>query len=291
MHKLTLREIDQAAQRLAQRILESHKKEKLCAYGVPRGGVPAALAVARYLPGLVLTDDPEEADIIIDDVIDSGATRERFLEKPFYALFDKRQDPSLQWLVFPWEHSEGHGAEAEDIVLRLLQYIGEDTTRGGLQETPARVLRAWKYWTSGYAQKPGDVLKTFDDGAENVDEMILMKDISLYSHCEHHLAPFFGVAHVAYIPNGRIVGLSKIARLVDIFARRLQVQERLTNQIADALVQSLHPLGVGVVLECRHLCMESRGVQKQGATTVTSALRGVLKQDSKARAEFMRLIR
>jgi GTP cyclohydrolase I len=177
-----------------------------------------------------------------------------------------------------------------EIPIALLHYIGEDPKRGGLQETPGRFLRAWKEWTSGYGQDPADILKVFEDGAQNYDAMVIVKGLPVFSHCEHHLAPFFGVAHIGYIPNGRIVGLSKIARLVDIFARRLQVQERMTNQIADALQDNLNPVGVGVILRCRHMCMESRGIQRQGSETITSAMRGALHDEVSARAEFLNLI-
>ena len=134
-------------------------------------------------------------------------------------------------------------------------------------------------------------MKVFEDGADNYDEMVLVKDIQLYSHCEHHIAPIIGVAHIAYIPNGRIIGLSKIARLVEVFARRLQVQERLTTQIAEALMTELQPLGVAVVIEAEHLCMSSRGIEKQGSKTVTSKLLGCFKDEAETRAEFMRLIK
>lgn len=168
--------------------------------------------------------------------------------------------------------------------------IGEDVTRGGLIETPGRVVKAWEEWTGGYKQDPADVLKSFEDGAEGCDEMVLVKDIPVYSHCEHHLAPFFGVAHVAYLPEDRIVGLSKLPRLVDVYAKRLQVQERLTNQIADALDKGLKPKGVGVIVECRHLCMESRGIKRQGASTTTSAMRGAFRNQA-TRQEMLSLIR
>ena len=177
----------------------------------------------------------------------------------------------------------------EFLITKLLQVLGEDPQREGLQETPKRVMKAWRHWTSGYNQAAADVLKTFEDGAEGTDEMVIVKDIQLYSHCEHHMAPFFGKAHVAYIPNKRIVGLSKLARVVDIFAHRLQVQERLTNQVANAIWEVLEPVGVGVIIEATHFCMCSRGVNKQGSTTVTSALRGALKEKPAARAEFMSL--
>lgn len=178
----------------------------------------------------------------------------------------------------------------ENLIAQLLEHvIGEDSGREGLRDTPARVIKAWKHWTSGYnADIPG-ILKVFEDGAENYDQMVLVKDIPIYSTCEHHLAPIFGTATIAYIPNGRIVGLSKLNRVADAFARRLQVQERLTNQIAEALDEHLQPKGVGVIIKARHGCMESRGVCQQGHHTVTSALRGVLLTDSSARAEFMQL--
>lgn len=190
-----------------------------------------------------------------------------------------------------WHKDRMAYALAEAAVGELLRYVGEDTSRPGLRETPGRVTRALAEWCGGYTMKPEDVLKTFQDGATGVDEMVVVRDIPVYSLCEHHLAPFFGVAHVAYIPSGKIVGLSKIPRLLDVFARRLQVQERLTNQVADALVEHLQPVGAGVVLECRHLCMESRGIRRAGAFTVTSAMRGALKDNSETRSEFLSLAR
>jgi len=178
----------------------------------------------------------------------------------------------------------------EEVVKQLLQATGDDPSREGLQETPSRVAKAYNTWFSGYGQDPADVLKVFKDGAEGVDEMVVQTDIPVYSQCEHHMAPIFGVAHIAYIPSGHVVGLSKIKRLVDIFARRLQVQERLTNQIAEAMDTHLKPSGVGVILECRHMCMESRGINARGIVTTTSALRGAIKDESSARAEFMTLV-
>lgn len=168
--------------------------------------------------------------------------------------------------------------------------VGEDPARPGLSETPDRYVRALEFWTSGYQAHDVSVLKCFEDGAEGFDEMVFQRDIPFYSLCEHHMTPFFGVVHIAYIPQGKIVGLSKLARLVDIFARRLQVQERLCCQIADTLVKGLAAKGVGVVIQARHLCMESRGVQKSGTVTVTTALRGVFKLEPEARAEFMALV-
>ena len=181
-------------------------------------------------------------------------------------------------------------ATIELAVRDLLRYVGEDPDRPGLIETPERVRKAWKAWTAGYSESASTLLKTFEDGAELCgDEMVIVRDIEFYSHCEHHMAPFFGVAHVAYIPDGKVVGLSKLARVVDVFARRLQVQERLTNQVANAIADSLNPQGVGVVMRAKHFCMCSRGVNKQGSETMTSALRGALRDEPSARAEFLRL--
>lgn len=180
---------------------------------------------------------------------------------------------------------------AARLVLQAVGRHGDNPARAGLVETPVRFARSFMHYFSGYGKEPKDVLKTFIDGAGNVDQAVVQRDIPVWSLCEHHMAPFFGVVHIGYIPNGKIVGLSKLARLVDIFARRLQVQERLTNQIADALWEVLEPDGVGVVLKCRHSCMEMRGVEKAGTMTVTCALRGAMKSEPEARAEFLELTR
>ena len=172
-----------------------------------------------------------------------------------------------------------------------LFFLDPNWQREGLEETPDRVAKAWEFWTRGYREDPAAILKVFEDGADHYDEMVLVKDIPLYSKCEHHLADIFGTACVAYIPNGKIVGLSKLSRLVDCFARRLQVQERLTVQVADAIQEHLQPKGVGVLIRARHMCMESRGICQQGHHTVTTALRGVLKTQHEVRAEFLALAR
>ena len=178
--------------------------------------------------------------------------------------------------------------EFEGLVHRELELIGEDPEREGLVRTPARVARAMKFLTQGYTSSAEEVIGSAIFNEEH-DNMIMVRDIELYSMCEHHMLPFFGKAHVAYIPNGKIVGLSKIPRIVDVFARRLQVQERLTEEIAEGLCSVLQPSGVGVVIEAYHLCMMMRGVQKQNSKTITSALRGVFREDPKTRDEFLRL--
>jgi len=174
---------------------------------------------------------------------------------------------------------------------RFLVSIGEDPDRSGLAETPARVAAAWEHWSSGYKQNPADLMKAFEDGAEDYNELIVVRNIPVYSHCEHHLAPFFGKATVGYLPNGKIVGLSKLTRLVECFMKRLQVQERLTMQVANALMDMLEPRAVGVVIRCRHLCMESRGIRTAGEETVTSAMLGELQDNLAMRTEFLDLAR
>lgn len=178
----------------------------------------------------------------------------------------------------------------DSIFTDLFEAIGEDPQRGGLLETPKRAFKAWEEWTSGYDIDPASLLKTFEDGAEGYDEMVTVTGIPFYSHCEHHLAQIVGVATVAYIPSRRVVGLSKLARVVDAFAKRLQIQERMCSQIADVINETLEPVGVGVWLAARHMCMESRGVQKPGTVTHTTALRGAIKREPSARSEFMALV-
>jgi len=178
----------------------------------------------------------------------------------------------------------------EDIIRNLLRSIvGENPDRPGLVETPKRVVQAWEHWTGGYKVDTKALLKVFEDGADKYDEMVVRKGIPIYSICEHHLCPIVGVCTMAYIPNGRIVGLSKLDRLADAYARRLQVQERLTNQIADDLWNYLDPLGVGVHISARHFCIETRGVEHPKSDTITCALRGAMRNDPAARAEFLSL--
>ena len=177
----------------------------------------------------------------------------------------------------------------ENLTRELLAAIGEDPKRQGLKKTPRRVEASYQYLTSGYKKKASAILNgaIFD---EKYDDMVLVKNIDLFSLCEHHLLPFYGKCHVAYIPNGKIIGLSKIPRIVDMFARRLQVQERLTNQIAHCLKETLAPLGVAVVIEALHLCMAMRGVEKQNSICVTSAMLGAFRSDRATRSEFMNLV-
>ncbi|MBX2978040.1 MAG: GTP cyclohydrolase I FolE [Flavobacteriales bacterium] len=180
------------------------------------------------------------------------------------------------------ERISGHYGE-------ILSAIGEDPEREGLKRTPERVAKALQYLTHGYDLDPAAILRSAMF-TEDYSQMVVVKDIEVYSMCEHHMLPFFGKAHVAYIPNGRIVGLSKIPRVVDAYARRLQVQERLTNEIRDCIQETLQPLGVAVVMECSHLCMQMRGIQKQNSVTTTSAFTGIFLDDHRTREEFIKLI-
>ena len=183
-----------------------------------------------------------------------------------------------------------HSSDFQRLVYEMLGKLDPDPDREGLRDTPRRVEKAFQFYCSGYQQDASEAIGTALFEPES-DEMVVVKDIELYSLCEHHLAPFFGKAHVAYVPSGKLVGLSKIARVVDVFARRLQVQERLTQQIAHAINDVLEPKGVAVVIEAAHLCMMMRGVQKQNSSTVTSCLLGCFRSDQRTRAELMNLVK
>lgn len=249
-------------------------------YGVPRGG--------QYISAMLNpVDTIEEADVIIDDLIDSGNTEKSYLKynKPFIGLFNKQTEDDLKnkWLVFPWEVKDE--MPVEENFVRILEYLGQDPNREGLRDTPKRYIKFMKEFLT-----PKEFnFTTFD--AEGTDEMIIQTNIPFYSLCEHHIAPFFGVADVAYIPDGKIVGLSKLARTVDLYANGLQNQERITTQIAERLMTELNPKGVAVHMKAQHLCMCMRGVKKHDTWTSTSKLTGMFKTDDKARNEFLHFIK
>ena len=262
---------------IKERINKLDKTKKY--YGIPRGG--------QYLAAMLNpVDTPEEADILIDDLIDSGKTMEDFKkkypEKPFIALIDKRVEFKGEWIEYPWE--EKGEVDIEDHVRRILQYF-DDANREGLRDTPKRYIKFLKE----FLDTPEFNFTTFD--AEGTDEMIIQTNIPFYSLCEHHLAPFFGHAHIAYIPNGKIVGLSKLARTLDLYSHNFQNQERITTQVAERLMKELDAKGVAVVLTAQHMCMSMRGVQKHDTWTTTSKMVGYFKDDHKARGEFLDLIK
>ena len=190
----------------------------------------------------------------------------------------------------PATQAEKSQAALEKAYLTVLETIGEDPERDGLKRTPERMAKAIQFLTRGYKDDPAQLLRSalFE---VDYDEMVIVKDVEMFSLCEHHLLPFFGKVHVAYLPKGKVIGLSKIPRLIDIFARRLQVQERLTKQIAEAIEDAIHPIGVGVVIEARHLCMMMRGVEKQHSAAVTSSMLGAFRDEQQTREEFLSLIR
>jgi GTP cyclohydrolase I len=211
------------------------------------------------------------------------ASRQATLDQAADQTTDRAVAPSLELLTLA-------SASTEDLYRELLARIGEDPTRDGLLRTPERMEKSMQFLTRGYSMNPTEVLQKalFD---VDYDEMVIVKDIEFFSMCEHHLLPFFGKAHIAYVPNGKVIGLSKIPRLVDVFSRRLQVQERLTREIADAIESAIQPQGVAIILEAQHLCMMMRGVEKQHSSTVTSAMLGVFKTQLQTRNEFLSLVR
>ena len=263
-------------------------------YGVPRGGVPVAYCLKAINPKLFeIVEMPEGADIFIDDIIDSGSTEAEYLGKydaeGFYALLHPGNKTNNVWYVFPWEQGRSD-TSADDIVTRTLQRIGEDPGRDGLLDTPKRVVKSWDEIYAGYQMDPVEILSTRFDNEEKYNQMVLLKNIDFYSMCEHHMLPFFGKVHIGYLPKDKVVGISKLSRLVDCFSRRLQIQERMTQQIANAIQQELDPMGVAVICEAQHLCMVMRGVKKMNAYMTTSALKGVYEDDTSARQEFLMLV-
>lgn len=275
---------------LADQLANRHRYAELdSVYGVPRGGVPVAVMVANKLQ-LPLVDVPRAGSLVVDDLVDSGATLSRHPDHVRDALLRKPHSPDqlapdakevTGWVTFPWEHDSA----PTDAVVRLLQHIGEDPTRDGLLDTPRRVVKAWTEMTDGYGQDAREHLSvSFDVTA---DQMIVVPGIDFVSICEHHMLHFTGTATVGYIPDGRVLGLSKLARVVDVYARRLQVQERLTEQIANVINEAANPLGVGVRITARHSCMGLRGVRKPNAEMVTTALLGKFRNDPLVRAEFL----
>jgi len=307
---LTWTDVEQRASETFARIVESFAPVPLGRpvrlYGVPRGGIHALSAVdaacgiahgsfsVAEFP-IERVSKAEQADAYVDDIVDTGETRRQYFQaygaRPWFALVDKEMEGISAWVKFPWEMDSGEVGPEENI-RRILQYIGEDPKREGLLETPSRVVKSYAELFSGYRYKTeeeiGSLLKVFTDGA--CDEMILVKDIEFVSMCEHHMLPFSGVAHIAYLPKDQIVGLSKLARIVDVYARRLQVQERLTQQVTESLMKHLQPNGVACVIEAHHQCMSCRGVKKANAKMVTSSLTGAFREPA-ARAEFYSLIR
>jgi len=279
--------------------------------GVSRGGIYPAIRVQSLLSSITgkrfdfkvvdpfttkwMDEFKDEAILVIDDIWDSGATLQfiqdeatkRKLNLKAYALFVKTPEDKAKdvWYQFPWETDSDEAGGRKQATITLLRSIGEDPMREGLRDTPRRIDKMWNELTSGYRQDPEAILGTAFS-TESYDEMIMLRDIHFYSMCEHHMLPFYGVVHFAYIPDKRIVGVSKIARLVDCFSRRLQIQERMTMQIGREFEKIVSPLGVGVVVEGVHLCMMIRGVEKENVKMLTNYLGGSFREAA-VKSEFL----
>jgi len=268
-------------------------------FGIPVGGWFVAREIVRTLEALDSSPDVSRT-VIVDDIVDSGETIRPYVEKGFLtaALYVKegaaiKPDIFLRtvargkWIVFPWESPR----EIEDSVRRIIEYIGDDPNREGLKDTPTRVVKSWGKLFGGYRDNISAIVKLQAQFSETLhyDQMIVLKNIEFFSTCEHHMMPFFGKVHIGYLPKDKVVGISKLIRLVECYARRLQIQERLTQQIASAITETLRPMGVGVVIEAQHLCMMARGVEKQASVMTTSAMQGNFLED-KVKEEFLRLI-
>jgi len=283
--------------------------------GVDRGGVPPAIILYNELcysnvgdsieyrtVSPFVTDVMEEFSgrrvILVDDISDTGATID-FLKKDakkhnvdllhVFTLVKRKEGDRATWYVFPWETAKDTIGGREQAAVAILRSIGEDPLREGLSKTPYRVAKMYDELCMGYGQDPKEVLSTTFN-ANSYDEMIISKDIRFFSLCEHHILPFYGKVHFGYIPDKRIVGVSKIARLVDVFARRLQIQERMTMQIGQTFEKTIKPKGVGVIVEGVHLCEMMRGVRKENAPMITSYLGGTFR-DNETRSEFLRLVK
>ena len=295
--EVTWDDLHEKAIEMTQDIVEDFPKrtKPINVYPIPRGGVYAALVLrnVRSILNLVsfnIVDDILEADVYIDDIIDSGVTKKSYMDLkplPFYALYKADLD-NPTWIVFPWEKVQKEDGP-QDNIKRVLQYIGEDVEREGLQETPDRVVKSFDKLYGGYVIDPVSIFKTFEN--DKCDEMVILKNIEFYSTCEHHMLPFWGRAHLAYIPDKKVIGISKMARLLDIYARRLQIQERICQEVTNALDKHLGTIGSACVLEAQHFCMTARGVQKQNSIMVTSSLTGVFRTNSTVRSEFLTLIK
>lgn len=294
---LSWEEVSERAEKLAYWILQNGviKDKPIKLFGVPRGGIPAALLVTQSFERLgyntILVECFEQCHFVIDDIVDSGKTAEQYKNKFFFALVNKQteRDKDIGWVVFPWERMANEGEGPEENIRRLIEYIGDDPDREGLKDTPKRVIKSYEKLFGGYERLPEDIITTFED--HSCDEIVLLKSVEFYSTCEHHMLPFYGKAHIAYIPKNKLVGVSKLARILEVFSRRLQIQEQLCKQITTALTNVLEPLGVACILEAQHMCMTCRGVEKQNSVMTTSSLTGVFRTDARARAEFMSMIK
>ena len=256
-------------------------------YGIPRGGAICAGILHQH--GWMVVDSPDEANVLVDDIVDSGSTRKQYLRNfpgcVFLPLVDKpRQGLLGTWIEFPWETDRE--TDMTDHVRRLIQAIGDDPSREGLRDTPERVVRSWNELYSGYTIKdPKSILKWFDSDA---DEMVIMRGIDFWSTCEHHMIPFWGTIDIAYIPRGKVIGISKLTRIAEVVTRRLQIQENLTTQLGRILLEDNHVQDVAVSVTASHACMMARGVKQPNTMLTTNFLHGKFETDPSTRSEFLR---
>jgi len=254
-------------------------------YGVPKNG----MILTAFLKNAVATMNPADADLILDDVEYTGRTRQFYQEKytaPFISLYSKT--PKDPWLVFPWEAEHPASEEGvHDNIVRIIEHIGDNPMRKGLQETPKRIVESFKEIYAGYGADIESIFKEFED-EEKYEGLVIKRDIEFFSTCEHHMLPFSGVAHIGYIPDGPVLGASKIIRLLDAFARRLQMQERIGEQVTNAMMKYFRPKGCGCITIGKHMCMGCRGV-KRDSTMVYSSMKGIFLTEHKVRDEFITL--
>jgi len=263
----------------------------LSIYPIPRGGVFPALIMAGLDPNICIVDNPESAAIFVDDIVDSGDTRNMYQTqygpKPFISIVNKQTQGLHDWVRFPWDSIMEDGDEGDPTrnVTRMLQFIGEDVKREGLRDTPQRVTKAWQEMFCGYKDDVTNHLTTFTEGA--CDEMVVLKDIHFTSYCEHHILPFHGTASIAYLPDNKVIGVSKLVRVLEVFSKRLQIQERLCQQVTTALDDHLKPRGAACIIKASHMCMQCRGVRQQESHMITSSLTGLFKSNLAARHELL----
>lgn len=276
---------------LSTKIINTNKNYEFV-YGVPRGGTLVALYISQKL-GITLIDNLDNITqsikkiVVVDDLIDSGVTKSKYKNYDFFVLINKQKQQHKEWIEFFYEKTN---TDMKNTVIRQLEYVGENANREGLIKTPERVVRMWKELYRGYDIKQKPQLTVFNNGHDGVvyDEMIIDKGI-FYSNCEHHMIPFFGKYYFAYIPNKKIIGLSKVAKIVDFYCAKLQIQERLVKEILDELETALQPKGIALIMKARHLCKEMRGCKKIGEM-VTNDMRGVFRTNHEARNEFLSLV-
>lgn len=302
-----VKEFKRDCKKLADKINQRFPYKYKAIHGIPQGGTAVAIELSHLL-GLPIFEEAllngSRADqvLIVDDLVDSGATLSRYkghdsacIHIKEWTLKDKRPTfwiaVEKDWITYWWESTEEKSIR--DNIIRIMQFIGEDPTREGLIKTPERVIRSWEEIYGGYKVDPASVFTTFE--ADGYNELVLLKGIEFFSTCEHHMLSFAGKAHIGYIAQDRIVGISKLARLLDIYARRLQIQERIGQQVTQAIMKYLQPAGAACIIEAEHLCMRCRGVEKQNSVMVTSSLTGRFLEDTDAgraaRAELMGLIK